>query len=124
MKAITFEARIGTGDIIEMSGYPTPARGLVVHEAHLRCAADREWMLTHARSGLTFPFCWDSPEGSLVYAIRIADLGDWTASGPDLAAAMRRVSRTLVGAAFDAGAREHTRRGRWDGAYLDNGVIA
>jgi hypothetical protein len=126
MKAVTFKAQTAHGDLVEITGYPTGAPGLVVHEAFTTCSSSgEEWMVSHARSGLAFPLCWPSPEGALAFADALGVLCDWRQNALVLRDALLGTGATDVvkESAARYGGRWHLLAER-DVDPIDNGVIA
>lgn len=108
-----------TGTVL---GFPTGVPGLVVNEATDPCDGGC-YLVTHARSGTAFPYCWESPEGALAHVHDVAALVDWTVAGSELKAALPD-RLTMIDIAARRGGTLHMLAEQIGDFTHDNGVIA
>jgi hypothetical protein len=126
MRPVAFKIAISGGRSAEITGFPTGTPGLVVHEAYQSCGlSGDDWMVTHARSGLTWARCWASPEGALAFATDLGAFADWRSDAVTLRGefSSTRQRRIVWRCAAARGGRIHSAIGAV-GTPLDNGVIA
>lgn len=96
MRPVRFTCPLLDADPVTVEAYTTATPGLVIHEPIGRCFIHDStpcWRVTHFRTGLCFPWCWESPEAAGAFAERASKVGSWQITGAPL---RRRINLPYV----------------------------